>query len=154
MVESGYLGIACEPNCIFQICNQPAILGFRMHDLVYGGDLAGDVTRNYQHAWDEFGRVGANGHYNMMGLRDSRTLVGNAGQTAWVDAWLGTLMHMWNRDFVREHYAPQIQSLLRRGPAGTASVALPPAGELYGVTIDDVDTGDFGFTATWASEMG
>jgi hypothetical protein len=30
MVESGYLGVACEPNCVFQICNQPAILGFRL----------------------------------------------------------------------------------------------------------------------------
>jgi Linalool dehydratase/isomerase len=36
MVESGYLGIACEPNCVFQICNQPAILGFRLHDLRKG----------------------------------------------------------------------------------------------------------------------
>jgi Linalool dehydratase/isomerase len=34
MVESGYIGVACEPNCVFQICNQPAILGFRLHDLV------------------------------------------------------------------------------------------------------------------------
>ena len=40
MVESGYLGIACEPNCIFQICNQPAILGFRMRDILTGGSTA------------------------------------------------------------------------------------------------------------------
>lgn len=154
MVESGYLGIACEPNCIFQICNQPAILGFRMHDLVYGGDIAGDVTRNYQQAWAEFGRLDQGGHYNMMVLRDSRTVIGNDQRSPWVDAWLGTLMNMWNRDFVRHHYASQIQRLLLRAGDGTASVAPPAPSELYGVTIDDVDTGDFGFAASWASEMG
>ena len=56
MVQSGFLGVACEPNCIFQICNQPAILGFRLHDLVYGGDVAAEVTRSYEKAWQEFGR--------------------------------------------------------------------------------------------------
>ena len=44
MVENGYLGVACEPNCVFQICNQPAILGFRLHDLLTGGSIA-EVVR-------------------------------------------------------------------------------------------------------------
>jgi Linalool dehydratase/isomerase len=44
MVQSGFLGVACEPNCIFQIRNQPAILGFRLHDLVYGGDVAAEAA--------------------------------------------------------------------------------------------------------------
>ena len=51
MVQSGYLGVACEPNCVFQICNQPAILGFRMHDLINGGSIAEEVTRSYEQAW-------------------------------------------------------------------------------------------------------
>lgn len=38
LVENGYIGVACEPNCVFQICNQPAILGFRLHDLITGGN--------------------------------------------------------------------------------------------------------------------
>ncbi len=47
MVERGYLGIACEPNCVFQVCNQPPIIGFRFHDLVYGGSTAKEVTDGY-----------------------------------------------------------------------------------------------------------
>ena len=50
MVQSGYLGVACEPNCVFQICNQPAILGFRMHDLINGGSIAEEVARSYEQA--------------------------------------------------------------------------------------------------------
>ncbi|MDB6001894.1 MAG: hypothetical protein JWP52_3593 [Rhizobacter sp.] len=72
MVESGYLGVACEPNCVFQICNQPAILGFRMHDLVHGGSRADEVTRGYEQAWKEFGRIGDNGHYNIMMAQDTQ----------------------------------------------------------------------------------
>ena len=64
MVESGYLGVACEPNCVFQICNQPAILGFRLHDLLTGEAVADDVTAGYEKAWQQFGRLDDNGHYN------------------------------------------------------------------------------------------
>ena len=55
MVQKGYLGIACEPNCVFQICNQVPILGFRLHDTIYGGDIAQEVTEGYLRAWSEFG---------------------------------------------------------------------------------------------------
>ena len=48
MVENGYLGVACEPNCVFQICNQPAILGFRLHDLITGGNRAEEVVAGYE----------------------------------------------------------------------------------------------------------
>ena len=154
MVESGYLGIACEPNCVFQICNQPAILGFRMHDLLYGGDIAGEVTRGFQRAWSEFGTLDANGHYNMMVLQDSRAVLPNAHRAAWVDGWCGTLMNMWNRDFVHAHYSRQISELLSRGPDGEVSVNTSPPMALYGSVLDDVDCGDFGFAASWSSEMG
>lgn len=80
MVESGYLGVACEPNCVFQICNQPAILGFRMHDLVYGGSIAEEVVRGYEQAWKDFGRIGENGHYNIMMSQDTKAVRQNIGK--------------------------------------------------------------------------
>ena len=153
MVENGYLGVACEPNCIFQICNQPAILGFRMHDLVYGGSVAAEVTRGYEQAWREFGRLDADGHYNMMVLADSRTVLPNDAKTPWVDAWCGTLMNMWNRDFVREHYPRQVRDLVVPGPDGTLSVRSTPPREVMGQRVV-ADSCDFGWVATWASEMG
>ena len=59
MVENGYVGVACEPNCVFQICNQPAILGFRLHDLITGGSRADEVVAGYEQAWADFGRLDA-----------------------------------------------------------------------------------------------
>jgi Linalool dehydratase/isomerase len=153
MVESGYLGVACEPNCVFQICNQPAILGFRMHDLVSGSAIAEEVTQGYQKAWEQFGHLGANGHYNAMISQDTRAVRDNAGQAPWIDAWCGTLMNMWNREFVHTHYPAQIAGWLIREPEGMLSVRSLVRPEVMGqkVVIDD---SDFGWAATWASEMG
>jgi hypothetical protein len=153
MVDSGYLGVACEPNCVFQICNQPAILGFRMHDLVYGGDRAEEVTRRYEEAWKQFGRVGRNGHYHVMLSEDTKTIRENVGRAPWVDAWCGTLMNMWNRDFVHAHYPQQIRELLIPGPNGTISVAANPRPLVMGHTIVSDDC-DYGWVAAWSSEMG
>ena len=153
MVENGYLGVACEPNCVFQICNQPAILGFRLHDLITGGDRATEVVAGYEKAWADFGRLDAAGHYNMMVLEDSRIVAANDARNPWVDAWCGALMNTWNRDFVREHYPRQIAELLVPGADGTVSVRSAPARNVMGQAVI-TDTCDFGWMAAWASEMG
>ncbi len=153
MVENGYLGVACEPNCVFQICNQPAILGFRLHDLVTGGSRADEVVAGYEKAWADFGRLDGAGHYNAMVLEDSRVVAGNDQLAPWVDAWCGALMNTWNRDFVREHYPRQVAAFLVPGPDGTLSVRSAPARDVMGQAVV-TDTCDMGWVAAWASEMG
>ncbi|MDY0749015.1 hypothetical protein SNE35_31240 [Paucibacter sp. R3-3] len=153
MVESGYLGVPCEPNCIFQICNQPALLGFRLHDLRYGGNRAQEVTDAYEAAWRQFGRIGDNGHYHVMLAADTLTVRPNLSRSPWVDAWCGALMNMWNRDFVRDNYPRQIAELVKPGMHGTLSVHPPQRPEVMGERIVSDDC-DFGWVAAWAAEMG
>jgi hypothetical protein len=153
MVESGFLGVACEPNRVFQICNQPAILGFRLHDLLTGGSRASEVTQGYEVAWREFGRIGDNGHYHLMLSADTKTVRPNVSRAPWVDAWCGALMNMWSRDFVRAHYPAQIKDLISEGPGGTLSVRTPPRPEVMGEKVISDDC-DFGWVTVWASEMG
>jgi len=153
MAETGYLGVACEPNCVFQICNQPAILGFRLHDLVTGGNRADDVVARYERAWADLGRLDASGHYNMMISEDSRVVRPNDPASPWVDAWCGALMNTWNHDFVHQHYPRQVADFLVPGPDGTISVRSVPAREVMGQSVVS-DTCDFGWVAAWASEMG
>ena len=153
MVRSGYIGIACEPNCVFQICNQPAIIGFRMQDLISGTGRAEEVVRSYEAAWRDFGRLDENGHYNMMVLEDSRKVRPNEIPAPWVDAWCGALMNGWNREFVRANYAHQIGDFLERSTAGTLQVKSLPARKVMGQAVIS-DTCDFGWVAAWASEMG
>ena len=153
MVQSGYLGVACEPNCVFQICNQPAILGFRLHDLLKGGSRATEVIEGYEAAWRDFGRIGENGHYHIMISADTRTVRPNRGRSPWVDAWLGALMNMWNRDFVREHYPQQLRDLIAPGPDGTMTVVTQPRPDVMGEKVVGDDC-DFGWVTVWCSEMG
>ncbi|MCP2256015.1 hypothetical protein LY13_004798 [Prauserella aidingensis] len=153
MVRSGYVGIACEPSCIFQICNHPAILGFRMHDVLTGGSRAEEVVTGYEQAWRDFGRLDPGGHYNMMVSGDTRAVRPNALKAPWVDAWCGSLMNMWNRDFVCQHYPRQLAEILVPGEDGALSVVFPPPMEAMGRQVVN-DTCDFGWVAVWASEIG
>lgn len=151
MVQKGFLGIACEPNCVFQICNQVPILGFRFHDLVYGGDLAGEVTQGYLRAWSDFGIVDPKGHFNIVVQERERALV-SRDPLPWADFWLGALMHAWNPELVEANYPQQMARWSKPGPDGTLWItpAIPPAG--YGKELSAAR--DFGWAAACASEVG
>ncbi len=149
MVERGYLGIACEPNCVFQICNQVPIIGFRFHDILYGGDTAKEVTEGYLKAWSDFGVLNENGHFNMMVLEEERVVV--TPEAPWSDFWLGTLMHAWNPDVVKQNYPAQMKRWLRPGPDGTLWIAPP---EMMTENTDLASARDFGWAAACASEVG
>jgi hypothetical protein len=148
MVESGYLGVACEPYCVFQICNQPAILGFRLHDHLNGGSRASEVTEGYLAAWSQFGGLlDKTGHYNTLVRTATNQVI--PGHHVWSDAWCGALMNSWNSDFAKENYARQRDSWLVRSNSGTLSVNLPAP-----LRADMPPEPGFGWFAVWASEMG
>ena len=149
MVERGYLGVACEPNCVFQVCNQVPILGFRLHDLVYGGDLAGEVTQGYLKAWEQFGVVNARGHFNVLVLEHERTLV--SPESPWSDFWLGALMHSWNPATVQANYPAQIARWRARAPDGSMFIDVNPN---VVRNPERASARDFGWAAVCASEVG
>lgn len=151
MVERGFLGIACEPNCVFQICNQPPILGFRLHDLVYGGRQADEVTDGYLRAWSEFGVTTADGHFNMMVQERERAVI-TPPDAPWVDFWLGALMHAWNPELVRKHYPSQLERWSVEGPDNT--LWIKPAIPLATNRPPPTSARDFGWAAVCASELG
>lgn len=149
MVEKGYLGIACEPNCVFQICNQPPILGFRFHDLVYGGNTAEEVTQGYMKAWGDFGVLTADGHFNMM-VQERERVVQTLPDSPWVDFWPGALMHAWNPELVKQCYPHQMAKWSVEAPDGTLWIR--PGGAL--MTDYPPLTCDLGWAAVCASEVG
>ena len=156
MVENGYLGVACEPYCVFLICNQIPILGFRLHDLLTGGSTATEVTQGYLNAWKEFGGfLDKDGRFNTMMRWHTQDVVPGS-DNAWVSAWCGTLMNAWHRDFVREHYPRQITECVVAGPDGTLTVPFRkmPPGTPPALMRLEGSSSDFGWVATWASEMG
>ncbi|WP_375402978.1 hypothetical protein [uncultured Sphingomonas sp.] len=117
MAEQGFLGVACEPGLIFQICNQPSIIGFRMHDLVYGGSLARDAEKGYVAAWKEFGMVDEVGNFKTLVMSNSRQPV--TIDNSQMNCWLMTLLHSWNPEIVERQYPILMKRFLLDGPNGT-----------------------------------
>ncbi|HJP69823.1 MAG TPA: hypothetical protein VJ846_13070, partial [Sphingomicrobium sp.] len=151
MVERGFLGIACEPNCVFQICNQPPILGFRLHDLIYGGNTADEVSQGYLQAWADFGLTTPDGHFNMMVQEHERVVI-TPPDAPWVDFWLGALMHAWNPEFVERHYPAHLRRWGVEGPDGTLVIA--PESPMAPDEPRVASARDFGWAAVCASEVG
>jgi hypothetical protein len=152
MVERGYLGIACEPNCVFQVCNQVPILGFRFHDMVYGGSLAKEVTDGYLKAWSDFGVLNGTGHFNMMVQEKERSVISPPNGAPWSDFWVASLMHAWNPAFVEEHYPRHIAQWSIDGPDGTLTIR--PAAPLAPGSTAPSSARDFGWAAVCAAEVG
>jgi hypothetical protein len=151
MVERGYLGIACEPNCVFQICNQPPILGFRMHDLVYGTCYADEVTAGYDRAWADFGILDDTGHYNMMVMEQERAVV-TPPDAPWVDFWLAALLHAWKPDFVKANFPRHLRRWSVEEPDG--SLWIRPVVQRKVDLSPVISARDFGWAAVAASEVG
>ncbi|MEQ8694530.1 MAG: hypothetical protein RIC85_04300 [Gammaproteobacteria bacterium] len=153
MVQNGYLGVACEPYCVFQVCNQVPILGFRLHDWINGGSTAEEVIDGYVKAWKEFGGLtAANGRYNVYVTTHNRRVNSEVEAGTWSDAWANMLMNMWNGDFVREVYARQLDLWCIKSGPDTTECVVSPIPESAGIPLGI--SGDFGFLAACASEMG
>jgi len=153
MVQSGYLGVACEPYCVFQICNQVPILGFRLHDWLNGGNTAEEVIEGHVKAWQEFGGALADdGHY--ITFIQTHTMTAAQGETwgAWSDSWCAMLMNTWNSEFVRNTYEKQVGKWLEPKKDGAISVVIQETPD--GMDIPLGAWGDYGWVVGCLSEMG
>ncbi|KAL7900279.1 hypothetical protein HDV63DRAFT_416287 [Trichoderma sp. SZMC 28014] len=85
MERNGWIGVCCEPNLVFVVCNQFP----------------------YRAVWDEKGMVDSSGLYvdwYFHFLRQGRTLApSNVGWTAWANTYMNT----WNSDKVKSLYDSQ-----------------------------------------------
>jgi cytochrome oxidase Cu insertion factor (SCO1/SenC/PrrC family) len=153
MVESGYLGVACEPWCVFQICNQPPIIGFRLNDELTGSQTADEVTTGYVKAWEDFGgSVEPEGGYRLFVARHNNMVAPSPGTG--MDAWCAFLMHSWNPDFVERNYERQRTKALVRHEDGTLSVKVRIIDGQSKNTTLLLQGAEFGWFAALAAEMG
>lgn len=158
MVSNGYLGVACEPFCVFQMCNQVPILGFRLHDHIYGGDTATEVTEGYVRAWEDFGGgFNERGHFIKNIIQRNEMLPKDYvvdNDSAWTDGWLGMLMNMWRPELIHRTYRDKIGRWVEPTDAGTLTVTqvgmLPDSQKIQ----EPGGLGELGWLAGWASEMG
>lgn len=165
LVENGWLGVACEPNCIFIVCNQFPMVGFRFEDLRTGTTRAEEATSAYAAAWERRGMYADDGSFHSFLMVKQNQLAPPAGIAN--DAWVASVMNTWNRDVVRKVFPRQLRGTLKAGPDGTLSHYAPSvvpkvraaldAGEPADLPQDTTDlatTPTFGYVAAALSELG
>lgn len=165
MVESGFLGIVCEPNALFVVCNQFPILGWRFLDLRKGTTTADEVTRAFTDAWDKRGMLDPNGDYWRFWLEKQEVPVQLLGGAS--SQWTALNMNAWNRELVHSLYPDQIADNIRRTSDGLLTLAEPTVmvetrtarkeGREPAFARDltyEWDQSEFGYTVACMAEMG
>lgn len=121
IVENGYLGVSCEPNMTFIVCNQYAIIGQRLNDIRRGTDVATDLVRSYQSAWEQKGWLNDSGSLIIFYKPTEDNLFTRNYTTAW-DAYALTFMNTWNREMVDDLYPRNFSHVFREGHDQTISI--------------------------------
>ncbi|KAJ5120467.1 uncharacterized protein N7515_009855 [Penicillium bovifimosum] len=101
MESEGWVGVCCEPNWVFIICNQFPILATRYNDVRNGTRLVDDVLRKYKAAWADKGFIGENGLFRRLyATRQKQTVdADDIGHSAWTMAFMP-----WNYDLIQSLY--------------------------------------------------
>ena len=86
MEENGWVGVCCEPNAVFVVCNQFPIIARRLNDVRDGKRSVEGVLEKYERALVEKGLVGReDGLYaSFYAVRQGRSMPARQGaHTAW-----------------------------------------------------------------------
>lgn len=146
-VDSNYEGVQCEPNRVFPMCNQHAILGLLHHDQVFGTTYAADVMPKFKQAWLRKNYTDPETGSHMMARLVRQDLVFHQAEP-WADGWTGIFMHAWDREFIQSVYPRERDTHLAYLLAGKeharACCAMVPTGAKIG----------FGMFTALAAEVG
>ncbi|KZN94303.1 hypothetical protein EN45_044990 [Penicillium chrysogenum] len=112
MEHEKWLGVCCEPNSIFVVCNQFPIIAMRYNDIHDGTEVAPDVVQKYSTAWKSKGIQQDDGLFvswyspKQGTLKTSRDI----GSTAWASAF----MNSWNPEMAGQTFPSQAAGFLSR----------------------------------------
>ncbi|KAJ7146380.1 hypothetical protein C8R44DRAFT_13492 [Mycena epipterygia] len=179
MERENWMGVCCEPNCVFVVCNQFPIIAMRYNDVRNGTNIVDDVLKKYTSAWkSKQGFQQDDGLFvNWYSVKQDRKVpAGGLGFTAWACAF----MNAWNSEEVHALYPAQSLGFLSKvsedgrinlngsavGQAIRSLVKEEGADPDAPATIEKarriapprqkggVSWPEFGYVAQWVSEVG
>ncbi|GKZ27633.1 hypothetical protein AbraCBS73388_005159 [Aspergillus brasiliensis] len=105
MEKNNWIGVCCEPNLVFVVCNQFPLVGMRYNDVRDGTNVVGDVLKKYKEAWERKQMVASNGLYVDWWYvnQDRPEIPKQVGFTAGANAFMNT----WNPKLVRSAFESQ-----------------------------------------------
>ncbi|KAL3477569.1 hypothetical protein BJX99DRAFT_246137 [Aspergillus californicus] len=110
MEREKWLGVCCEPNSIFIVCNQFPLIAYRYNDIHDGTDVTTPVLEKYIAAWKEKGMAQENGLFiNWYSPKQgTKSLTRDIGATAWASAF----MNAWNPTVAGQTFQDQAVGFL------------------------------------------
>lgn len=125
MERTSWMGVCCEPNSVFIVCNQFPLIAMRYNDVRTGSNVVGPVLEKYMAAWAS--RNGfAQGEEADGGLmvnwwspkQDRFVRLQAFGMTAWACAF----MNAWNSRYVHTMSPVSARGFLSPAPDGRLNV--------------------------------
>ncbi|OAX80483.1 hypothetical protein ACJ72_05185 [Emergomyces africanus] len=110
MERGDWVGVCCEPNLVFVVCNQFPLIAMRYNDVRHGTNVIQGVLEKYQDALKKKNMVGNDGLFvDWLLLRQGVTTgARGVGFTAWANAF----MNAWNPTLIRSLYSKQTVGFL------------------------------------------
>ncbi|KAJ7053981.1 hypothetical protein C8F01DRAFT_1064442 [Mycena amicta] len=181
MERANWIGVCCEPNAIFVVCNQFPIIAMRYNDIRKGTNAVDGVLEKYTAAWKaKSGFIQDDGLFVdwYQVKQDSRV----PAQSLAFTAWACTFMNAWNPDQVKSLFPKQAMGYISPpSPEGLVNVRSTPVAKSIRQLVQDegVDANDpstlqraseivssaptrpnrglvppiFGYVVQWASEV-
>ncbi|KIW92318.1 uncharacterized protein Z519_07302 [Cladophialophora bantiana CBS 173.52] len=110
MERNGWVGVCCEPNVVFVVCNQFPIIAMKYNDSRDGTNNVEDVLAKYKAAWDKKGMVASNSLLIDFWMVKQDYIVPPT-DVGWT-AWAGAFMHSWNPQLVESLYPKQVPGFI------------------------------------------
>ncbi|KAK5195823.1 hypothetical protein LTR92_004764 [Exophiala xenobiotica] len=110
MEENDWVGVCCEPNAVFVVCNQFPIIAMRYNDIRDGTNHVEGVLKKYEASLIKKGMLNDSGLYpSFFALKQRKALPARQGaHTAWANAYMNT----WNSEKVHSLYDSQVLGFL------------------------------------------
>lgn len=156
--EHNWLGIPCEPNMVFVVCNQYPIYGFRFYDAIHGTSRAEEVIAEYDKAWNNLvGYLGDDGELATIYMERQKHIL---RQPTPLNAWTLAALNAWKSELV--HSLQKRHAELWLEPRSDGRVSVRANNEIMALAAkqplpesrSDWRSPDFGYVALWLSEMG
>lgn len=110
MEKHNWLGVCCEPNAIFVICNQFPLIAIRYNDVRNKTNLIDGILERYRAAWADKGLISPEGLFTAFWMVKQDHTVQSHNVAA--QAWTGAFMNAWNSDFIYANFERQLQGFV------------------------------------------
>ncbi|KAL5092945.1 hypothetical protein Trisim1_000671 [Trichoderma cf. simile WF8] len=141
MERNKWIGVCCEPNSVFVVCNQFPLIAIRYNDVRDGTSTVDNLLGRYSAIWKRKGMYAENGLIYDFYRPNQGTKVEpvSIGYTAWYKRFLyqqrsqaltdrraGAFMNAWNGNDVRQRFAAQALGFLSRISTERVNLNAPP----------------------------